>query len=101
MNEVYQVEIHDSDGNKSFPAFTCGHCSSIVQINPTRKERRTCMPCGRWICGREICNIQCTPLHSLADDHFESKGEWGKMVPAIMNGITSAEEGMKKGLIIP
>jgi len=96
MNELYAVNINGKD----FPAYTCGHCSGIVMVNPKRVERRTCSSCGRWLCGtNELCNSGCTPIHAMARDHFEGAGDFGKFVPAIMQGVTTLEEGRKKGII--
>lgn len=101
MNEVYFLEISDMvEGKKTFPAYTCGHCSNVIMINPKRSERRTCLSCGRWLCGtNELCNAGCTPIHSMANDHFEGAGDYGKFIPALMQGVTTLEEGGKKGLI--
>jgi len=100
-NEVYFMEISDGSQTRQIPCYTCGHCTSIIALRDDRtRSRTTCHACGRWICEKsEICNKDCTPIYSLADDHFENAGKWGKYVNAIMNGATSIEEAEKAGLI--
>lgn len=102
-------EIHESgfDANGHFfqrviPFYSCGHCSKTIALDYRRtRERITCKGCSRWICEKsEICRKHCTPLYSLAKDHFENAGRHGALVPAIMSGETSLEGAAKKGLIL-
>lgn len=96
MNEIYEVEINEGDGapTRSFPAYTCGHCTSIILMRPDRtRDRRTCLSCGRWTCEKnEVCLSHCTPMHAMVKDHFENVGEHGKYVQAIMNGIVKKDD---------
>jgi hypothetical protein len=39
-------------------------------------------------------------MYSLADDHFENAGKWGKYANAIMHGAVSIDEAEKADLII-
>lgn len=96
-NQVYDVEVTDENGTRYLPAYTCGHCTSIILMRPDRlRERRTCLRCGRWICEKsEICLTHCTPMHAMAADHFEDAGEYGLYVPAIMRGITKKDDADK------
>lgn len=86
-------------GSVSYPVYACGHCSAQVVMNPRRQRpRKTCLSCGRWICEQnELCQIQCTPLYAMAKDHFEGAGRHGRLVPAIMKGITKVDEA--EGLV--
>lgn len=90
-------------GTRIYPTYTCGHCTSVVVMRENRERpRNLCLSCMKWICEKsELCNLQCTPLHALADDHFESSEKYGKLVPAIMSGVTTVKEGLEKGLILP
>lgn len=87
----------------TYPTYCCGHCSNVVILNPARKrERKKCMACGKLICEQnQLCQTDCTPIHALAAGRFEDTGKWGRLVPAIMAGCTSEEEGVQKGLIVP
>lgn len=87
---------------KTYPTYTCGHCSNVVVMRPDRvRERVKCKSCGKTICEKtELCATHCTPLPELARDHFEGAGEWKKYVPAIMQGVETKEEAVKKGLIL-
>ena len=101
-NEIYTIEIHEFGNVREIPCYTCGHCTTIIALRAERtRPRSTCHACGRWICEKnEICNADCTPMYSLADDHFENAGKWGKYVPAIMQGATTIDEAEKADLII-
>jgi len=87
---------------ETLPTYCCGHCSDVVVMRPDRiRERKHCTHCGKLICEKkELCQIDCTPIHSLAKDHFEGAGKWGKYVPALMAGCSTVDEGVAKGLII-
>lgn len=105
-NDIYEMEVWENDpffGVKCrmIPVYTCGHCSNIIALREDRfRERTRCLSCGRLICEKsEICNTHCTPIHRLASDGFEGKGEWAKYVPAIMAGVTTKEEAQEKGLV--
>ncbi|SRR5258706_11534020 len=89
-------------GSMTVPFYACGHCSASVIMRPDRtRERRRCLTCGRWICEtNELCSVDCTPLYSMAEDHFEGAGKWGEKVNAIMNGVTTVKEALKKGFLI-
>lgn len=83
------------------PTYTCGHCSDVVAMRYERKRERTrCKKCMRLICERkQLCRVDCTPLHDMAADHFEDAGAHGRLVPAIMAGCSSMDEAQAKGLI--
>lgn len=101
-NEFGELHMMEGGKTKVFPTYCCGHCSNVVVLNPNRtRDRKTCYGCGKWLCEQnQLCQAQCTPIHSMAKDHFENAGEWGKLVPAIMGGCTSVEEAEQKGLIL-
>jgi hypothetical protein len=103
-NEIYVLETWGSDlegnhilGKREYMCYTCGHCSTPVLMNPGRERpRKTCLSCGRWVCEQhEICMQDCTPIYSLADNHFEDAGKWSKWVKPIMHGATSVAEAEK------
>jgi hypothetical protein len=107
-NELYEIELSGCDldgkpifGTVHYPAYTCGHCSNIIVLRADRsRERKTCMACMRWICEKsQICNSHCTPIHALANDHFEGAGEFGRYIPAIMAGVSKIDEAQEKGLV--
>lgn len=102
----YITDGCDLDGNLSpgvhrYPTFTCGHCSNVTVMRADRaRPREYCGVCASYICERnELCHNQCTPLHSMAGDHFEGVGHHGRLVGAIMQGATSIAEAEKLGLI--
>lgn len=103
MKEEFGVlTIWDQGNKKTYPTYTCGHCSNVVVMRPDRtRERTKCIQCGRTICEQtEICATHCTPLPELARDHMEAKGEWKKYVPAIMAGVDKKDEALSMGLIL-
>lgn len=90
--EIYTIYIMDPSGKEEYrPCFTCAHCCAVVVLHRYRtRPRNRCMKCTRLICDQnEICLTHCTPLHKLANDHFEAPSEWTEMVPAIMRGATT------------
>ncbi len=109
MNEIFEIEYTGCDaqgnpinGTQRYPAYSCGHCSNTVVINPRRSRPRvTCKKCGRWICeSSELCQVDCTPIYALAQDHaWNEENQWTRLVPAIMSGAQSMDEALKKGLI--
>ncbi len=109
MNQIFEIEYSgcDAQGNKiqgtqKYPAYSCGHCSSTVVINPRRsRPRTTCNKCGRWICeNSELCHSDCTPLYALAQNHaWNEQNKWTRLVPGIMGGVESMYEARKLGLI--
>lgn len=102
-NDFGELHIMRDGKMEIIPTYTCGHCTTVVVMHPNRKRERTkCWKCQKYLCEKNsICRSQCTPMHAMARDHFEGAGEFGKMVPAIMNGCTSVDEGVEKKLIIP
>lgn len=103
MTEEFGTLTIWQDGKKkTFPTYTCGHCSNVVVMRQDRtRERVKCLTCGRLICeSSEICATHCTPLPALARDGMPTSGEWGKYVPAIMQGVKTKEEALEKGLIL-
>lgn len=102
-NHIYEITVSQDGKTQYVPAYTCGHCTNVVILRPNRtRERKRCFSCDRLICEmNEICNAHCTPLYSLAKDHFEGAGEFGKYVPAIMSGVSTIREAEEKGLIVP
>ena len=102
MGELTRTELGRME---TVATFTCGHCTNVVVMRPERTRPRTrCTKCGKLLCEKnELCMKDCTPMHELAKDHFEGAQaeKWGKYVPAIMQGVTTEEEGLRKGLILP
>lgn len=95
VSKVEFGEMHESgigpDGHffqRTFPFWACGHCSDPhVMRRADQRPTHACVYCTRFICpDKPICHAQCTPLYSLADDKFETKGPWADLVPAIMTG---------------
>lgn len=82
-----------------FAFYACGHCSGqqyLPSLHDTPSYR--CGYCSRYLCESALCNAGCTPLYSLAKDHFEGADKWTKLLPAIMAGATTPEEGIALGL---
>ena len=106
-NEIYPIQIQEPTPTgmhfREEWAYTCGHCTSVVMMRPERtRPRLKCIPCGRWICEtNELCQKDCTPVYSLAEDQFQNMGKWGKLVPAIMAGETTEAGAREKGLLLP
>lgn len=101
MNEIFEIE-YMGDKFKRVPAYSCGHCSATVILNPDRtRDRLTCKKCGRWLCEQnELCRTDCTPIYDLAKDHSWMDGSsWSRLVPAIMGGAHTVEDAVKKGLL--
>jgi hypothetical protein len=103
--EFGTLEVFEDGKMKSFPTYCCGHCSTVVVLNPARKRERTrCLKCMKFLCEKsELCRVQCTPIHAMARDHFEGAGEFGKFVPAIMAGCQTLEDiktQQSQGLIV-
>lgn len=104
MNKMGVIEFQGWDpimgkpttNTVSYPVYACGHCSAQIIMNPLRvRERKTCLHCGRWICDKnELCHAQCTPLYAMAADHFENAGSHGRLVNAIMSGVTRLDRVM-------
>lgn len=103
-NEIYNIFIGGGvDGrDKEVPAYTCGHCTTVVVLNPARIRPRTmCTSCGRWLCEQnELCQIACTPMHEMARDHMEAPKHFKRLVEPIMKGMTRKEEAVKAGFLI-
>lgn len=98
---VEDAVVVDLRTMRVIPTYTCGHCSDVVQMLPSRtRERTRCKKCMRLICERkQLCRIDCTPLHAMAADHFEGAGTHGRFVPAIMAGCSTEDEAAQRGLI--
>lgn len=104
LNQFGELTIQELGGRtQTFPTYTCGHCSDVVVMREDRiRERLSCLSCGRWLCEKkQICLAQCTPIHALADAHFENMGSHGRLVDAIMAGVSTVDEGIEKGLVAP
>lgn len=102
MNEVFEIQYSESGKSKNYPAYSCGHCTSTVILNPNRvRERVACKKCGRWLCEQNaLCQTDCTPIYDLAKDKaWMEDTPWTKLVPAIMGGATSVDEAKKLGLL--
>ena len=103
MGEVTLSGINESGHfyTQTFATYTCGHCSNVIMMRPDRvRPRERCLACGRWLCEKsEICHTQCTPIHALAKDRFEARGNWTKYIGAIMQGVDSVAEAQQRGLI--
>lgn len=108
MNEIFGIEYSGSDrsgaaikGTKTYPAYSCGHCSQTVIMRDDRtRPRTTCQKCNRWLCEQnELCQVDCTPIYDIAKDHSWEDPKWGKLVPAIMAGATTKEEAYTRLLL--
>ncbi len=103
MGEIVIRELADSGQTvtRRVPTYTCGHCSTPVVMRPDRiRERKRCSVCRRLICEtNELCSMDCTPIHSLARDHFEADPRWTRLAPAILAGCTTEKEAREKGLL--
>ena len=99
MNELYAISITEDGKTREVPAYTCGHCTTVVVLNPKRiRERTACGACRRWLCEKnELCRAACTPMHALAKDRFQNVGKWGHLVSPIMGGIETIEDARKSG----
>lgn len=107
-DEIYEMYVSGINEagmpfQRSIFCYTCGHCSNIISLREDRsRPRQKCLSCSRLICEKsEICRKHCTPIHKLADDHFETKGDWARYIPAIMQGVTSMKEAEERQLILP
>lgn len=103
LNDLGELTTMDGDGRTiTYPTYTCGHCSNVVIMRTDRlRERTKCFSCQKWLCeSKELCRVQCTPIHALADDHFETSGVHGNLVAAIMGGAETLAEGYARGLIL-
>ena len=108
MNQIFGIEYSGSDregkpisGTRTYPAYSCGHCSKTVIMREERtRPRLTCKKCGRWLCeSNELCLSDCTPIYDIARDHAWDDPRWGKLVPGIMAGATTLDEAREKGLL--
>ena len=101
-NEVYAIEIQEGGRTRYIPCFTCGHCTRPVKINAERERPHdSCSRCRRWLCGRELCMIDCTPTYALADGNFEDSSKWAKYSKAIQTGVSTLAEAEERKLILP
>src|SRR5687767_11579973 len=103
LNTFGELEVHDMEtgATNRYPAYTCGHCTTIVVMREDRtRQRNLCFHCMRYICeSKPICNEKCTPMYALANDGFQDKSSHSTLVHAIMSGAESSEEAVEKGLI--
>ncbi len=108
MNEIFGIEYSGCDiegkpipGTRTYPAYSCGHCSKTVVMRAERSRPRvTCKKCGRWLCeSNELCQTDCTPIYDLARDHSTTDPKWGKYLPGIMAGATTLDEAKELGLL--
>lgn len=56
---------------------TCGHCRTIVVLEPRRtRERANCRKCNHYLCDRcgaaAVQNAECIPLNKLVDQLYET-----------------------------
>jgi hypothetical protein len=81
--------------------YACGHCSNQVLMHDQRERPRLhCVSCDRWLCEQsELCHTQCTPLYTMARDGFEGMGSSGRLVPALMQGVTTLDEAERLNLV--
>lgn len=103
QNAFCEITISDESGHtRTYPAYTCGHCSNVVIMREDRtRPRKWCQRCAHWICEKtDLCATHCTPIHALANDLFHGSEQDTKYLPAIMAGATSIEEAQQKGLIL-
>lgn len=102
-DQMGEVVIHDADGVRRIPTYTCGHCSRVVMMRADRtRERVRCTSCGKLLCEQsELCMTSCTPIHALARDRFEGSEKWTRLVPALLGGAQTEEEAIRRGLLKP
>lgn len=99
---VVTGELHGGPAfTRSYPTYTCGHCTRIVAMRVDRKRpRKTCPYCTKMVCDAEICDPMaagCTPVPNMAADHYEGAGPLAKRIRAIMRGATTLREVDKLG----
>jgi ribosomal protein S27E len=102
VNEIFEIEYSLNGVMSRYPAYSCGHCTATVILNPERaRERVTCKKCGRWLCEtNELCRVDCTPIYDLAKDKAWMDGsKWNKLVTPIMGGARSINEAHELGLL--
>lgn len=100
-DEIYVIELRDHGRKKDIPCYTCAHCSKVVMLDPLRaRPRLNCSKCRRLICETsELCRIDCTPIHKLADDGFMDMGKYGTLLPAILGGETTIQGAIDRKLL--
>lgn len=108
MNQVFAIEYSGCDiqgkpltGTKSYPAYSCGHCSRTVVMRDDRtRPRLVCQKCQRWICETsQLCQDDCTPIYDIAKDHSWDDPKWARLLPGIMAGATTIDEALRRGLL--
>ncbi len=102
MTEFGTVTVTDGEGKTHvYPCYGCGHCSDTIVVRPDRSRPRvSCTQCGRLICEKkELCRVTCTPIYEMSADKFEKTDKWGKMLPALMAGLTTVKEAQDEGLL--
>ena len=102
MNQIFEIEYTLNGVMKRYPAYSCGHCTATVVLNPERvRERATCKKCGRWLCEQnELCRADCTPIYDLANDRAWMKdSKWTRLVAPIMGGAHTLDEASQRGLL--
>lgn len=97
----FDVDGTPINGFRTYPTYTCGHCSKVVVMRYDRTRPRTmCHKCAQWICEtNELCAADCTPLRELADDGMLAADKWKTYIPAIMSGVTSLDEAKRLNLV--
>lgn len=101
-NDCGTIQLSDREGNvKTYPVYGCGHCSDTVVMNARRvRERKTCTSCQRWICDtKELCQVACTPIYKLAEDHLEANPKYSTYLQALMAGHTTVASAKRAGLL--
>lgn len=87
---------------REIPSYVCGHCNTVIAMRAERtRERVSCRMCGSLICEKsQLCREACSPIHQLAQDHFENVDRYAPYAMAVLNGAqTFAEaEAFNKGV---
>lgn len=73
-------------GKRTYPFYSCGHCSTPIAFHPYRTRPRVhCFSCDRYLCEKNHgCMKGCTPIHALARDQWMADDKWLEHLPEIM-----------------
>src|SRR6185437_1135439 len=62
------------EGIKETATMTCGHCKTVVVMNPLRiRERANCFKCDHYICDLCAAAKECKPWGQVVDEVKDGK----------------------------